>query len=67
VAAQRTNRPRTPLQPNSPICLVDDFRLEFRPRFRQRVFLAMVGLSMGPAVSSGRPDVAHEVDSLRDA
>ena len=31
-----------------PICLVDDFRLQFRPRFRQRVFgLAMVGLFYG--------------------
>jgi hypothetical protein len=45
---REATRPRTPLQPNSRICVVDGFRLQFRPRFRQRVFgLAMVRLFHG--------------------
>ena len=45
---REATRPRTPLQSNSPICLVDGFRLQFRPRFRQRVFgLTMVRLFHG--------------------
>jgi hypothetical protein len=57
---REATRPRTPLQSNSPTCLVDGFRLQFRPGSGSASSAwPWSDCSMGSAVSSGSPDVTH--------